>query len=397
MGASTPAQQNPNIIIKEIKDQYIRKNFQNISDYFSNQNQLLNFKFFDQSFTGQNTNAKIAHGLGVVPEDIIVTQVTGKGRVTFNYGKFDSTNIDVSTDDDCRVRFFAGTYWGNTGGQNAADDAWTVGSLPQSTEANGGSIVFPYTEVNNSNGNSSGYAVQLSDSNIAFNPNQNKITTAPLATSLNAVLPLASDAKGKFYTFWKLPITGSTTQSPTCSVSVQQGSQDYINGAGQTTVQLQHMFEKYTFFSNGTYWLLTTCLSFQNAISTAKVPTATTVWHKISGDTNSLQLQPGLYLILANVSWGSNGTSPAYTAATWAFSSANGTDALVFPPQSWTGLSTFMMPTATVQAPVAAGFQEFGCFIFIVTAPVQVWLNTFATGTAANMVIQSSWGALKLA
>jgi microcystin-dependent protein len=102
---------NPILIIKEITDLYLRKNFQALRDYFDKQNQLLDFKFFEQKFAAATDNFKIAHGLGYAPDDVIVTKITGSGVVTFNVGLFDDQNIDLSVDGPCLVRFFVGSYW----------------------------------------------------------------------------------------------------------------------------------------------------------------------------------------------------------------------------------------------------------------------------------------------
>lgn len=101
----------PNLTVTEIKDTYIQKNFRELQDYFNKQNQLLNFNFVEFQFTGLSVNQKIAHGLGVVPQDVIITRITGDGLVSINWDKFDATNIDVTATDACRIRMFVGSYW----------------------------------------------------------------------------------------------------------------------------------------------------------------------------------------------------------------------------------------------------------------------------------------------
>ena len=101
----------PSLQINPFTDVYLRSNFQNLQTYFANQNQLLGFKFFELVFTSAVTNYTQAHGLSVIPQDIIVTKITGSGTVTFNTGLFTSTNLSITTTGACRVRFFAGTYW----------------------------------------------------------------------------------------------------------------------------------------------------------------------------------------------------------------------------------------------------------------------------------------------
>lgn len=131
---SNPLQKtNPSILINEISDIYSQTNFKNLSDYFQNQNQLLGFRFFEIVFTSAQTNYTQAHGLGVIPQDIIVTKITGGGTVQFNHGLFTSTNLSITTTGPCRVRFFAGTYWNfSSSAQSTASDATSYYSSQQS-------------------------------------------------------------------------------------------------------------------------------------------------------------------------------------------------------------------------------------------------------------------------
>ena len=119
----------PDLQLAQIQDQYVRKNFQNLIDYFSGQNQLLNFRFFEQVFTEAITGQKLAHGLGVVPLDILVTHISGAGKVTFKYGSFDESYIVMDVTGACRIRFFAGTYFNLTSQtQTQTSDAQAVES-----------------------------------------------------------------------------------------------------------------------------------------------------------------------------------------------------------------------------------------------------------------------------
>lgn len=129
--AGNPA--SPVLQVKEIGDLYSRGNFQSLAKYFQDNNQLLGFKFFEVSLTSATSNALFAHNLGYIPQDAIVTQCTGAGVVTLNYGAFDKTNISLSTTGACRVRLLVGTYWNFISTVNSdAKSAQTLNPLSNS-------------------------------------------------------------------------------------------------------------------------------------------------------------------------------------------------------------------------------------------------------------------------
>lgn len=111
MATNNLQQTQPQIIVREIQDLYLRQNFKNLQDYFTVQNQLLDFKFIEVTFTEAQENYKLAHGLNYAPKDIIVTYITGSGLVKFNIGLFDTTSMDITVTEACTVRFYYGTYW----------------------------------------------------------------------------------------------------------------------------------------------------------------------------------------------------------------------------------------------------------------------------------------------
>lgn len=102
---------SPALLIKEINDTYTQNNFKNLREYFNKQNQLLNFNFVEFNFPAAVANQKVAHGLGLIPQDVIVTRITGAGTATLNWSLFDSSNLDITTTDACRIRVFVGSYW----------------------------------------------------------------------------------------------------------------------------------------------------------------------------------------------------------------------------------------------------------------------------------------------
>lgn len=102
---------SPVLSVKEIEELYTRNNFKALVDYFAAQNQLLGFSHMEYEATEAKANVKIAHGLGYIPKDIIMTKVVGAGTITFNYSLFDTTYLDVTFSAAARFRAFVGTYW----------------------------------------------------------------------------------------------------------------------------------------------------------------------------------------------------------------------------------------------------------------------------------------------
>lgn len=97
-------------LLKEIKDDYVRENFQLLRNFFLRRPFLRDWEFFEITFAGAVTNAKIKHTLNAKPQDIIQTSKIGLGNVTFEYEAFDAQYIVITTTGACKVRFFAGNH-----------------------------------------------------------------------------------------------------------------------------------------------------------------------------------------------------------------------------------------------------------------------------------------------
>ncbi len=104
------AQKKPFLYIQDITDLFLRKNFEALKDYFQRENQLLGFQHIDITFTKAETNYKVAHNLGFTPLDVLTSHFVGPGTLTWNYDRFNSTHLDITTSDECRVRAFIGLY-----------------------------------------------------------------------------------------------------------------------------------------------------------------------------------------------------------------------------------------------------------------------------------------------
>jgi hypothetical protein len=101
----------PDLILKDIEDQYSRENFFRLKKFFESVSFFKgNFKHFEFNFDRALTSQKMAHGLGFKPQDVIQTFITGPGAITWDYINFDDKNLVLSTTGACKVRAFIGAY-----------------------------------------------------------------------------------------------------------------------------------------------------------------------------------------------------------------------------------------------------------------------------------------------
>jgi hypothetical protein len=96
--------------ISQIQDPEARKNFQELVEFFRQNSPLLGFRMIDLTFTQAEENYRFRHGLGIVPQDILVTFFVGPGTLTWNYNSFDSEFLDITVTGECRVRALIGSY-----------------------------------------------------------------------------------------------------------------------------------------------------------------------------------------------------------------------------------------------------------------------------------------------
>lgn len=105
------AKTNPELIINQIEDVYLKRNFFLLDEYFKKQNQLLDFKFFSVKFTDGSLTQSVNHGLKFIPFDIILLGMTNNASVAFKVGLFTATKMEITVDKPCTLRFFAGKYF----------------------------------------------------------------------------------------------------------------------------------------------------------------------------------------------------------------------------------------------------------------------------------------------
>lgn len=101
----------PELILKDVQDPWIRENFKRISEYMLRDplGRAI-WRFREIEFVSAQTNAKVHHGCGFKPLDIIQTSSIGVGTVTYNFGLFDDETLDITSTGACTVRLFIGAY-----------------------------------------------------------------------------------------------------------------------------------------------------------------------------------------------------------------------------------------------------------------------------------------------
>lgn len=141
----------PELLVKEIDDTFIKRNFINLKEFFEQQNQLLDFKFFTVRFEKAEKNVKVAHGISRTPKDIIFTSMSGNQQIDFNLGLFDAQNMDITVSGPCTISFFAGTYWKDTQRSLDTADILSFGSTTNkslsSKEESDAGIILPFAGV----------------------------------------------------------------------------------------------------------------------------------------------------------------------------------------------------------------------------------------------------------
>lgn len=85
-------------LVNEIVDTYVRENFRRLNAFLGLPGlTLANFQRLEITLNEAKTSFAYPHGLTYQPTDLIVSWLTGPGLVQFEYAKFDSTNIVLST------------------------------------------------------------------------------------------------------------------------------------------------------------------------------------------------------------------------------------------------------------------------------------------------------------
>lgn len=97
------------LLLKEIKDDWVRETFRKLSETINGLNILKpKWKFYEITLPIGAT--VYPHRLGFRPKDIIVTSISNSESVIFDYDSFTSENLYLTASGACTVRFFAGSY-----------------------------------------------------------------------------------------------------------------------------------------------------------------------------------------------------------------------------------------------------------------------------------------------
>jgi len=230
------AKANPQLNVKEFQDLYLRKNFENLVDYFKNQNQLLNFRFLELNFTKAVKNQKVSHGLGVIPLDAIPTRISGSGTFQINWGLCDSQNLDVTATGACRVRLFIGSYWNFISQvNNNVDDLQQLKA--EAEESAGGTLSVVTTPI------AVNYTATAADANklLVFNA---------FLRALTVKLPPAAEALGK-----GIFILQKVDQSFN-PIEVQVASPTEAFDNANTVLNLSTYKDTLQVVSNGSYYIV---------------------------------------------------------------------------------------------------------------------------------------------
>lgn len=230
------AKTNPELILNEIQDLYLRRNFSQLDNYFKTQNQLLDFKFFEVKFTATTLNQKVNHGLKFIPKDVVFLGATNNATVSFNVGNFTLQSMDISANKETTLRFFIGKYFNDqSNAQYNKDDVLVFGPDQATSE----SITIEKSSALSVISVSLNYTALSTDDVILVNATASNITIT---------LPLASKNKGKKYTIKKSDGTVN-------KVIITRSGSDYVETG--TSFALYNLNDRVEFVSSGTGWEIT--------------------------------------------------------------------------------------------------------------------------------------------
>lgn len=98
------------LLTDNVKDQVTREVIETLINLINREQPLKGqWKFFELTFN-QNGTFKVPHGLMFAPKDVVQLSIRGAIDLTWQFAKFDKTNVELTTTGACTVRALIGTY-----------------------------------------------------------------------------------------------------------------------------------------------------------------------------------------------------------------------------------------------------------------------------------------------
>ncbi len=240
MGLRVPSQAYPQLNTQDITDLYVRNNFQALSNYFQKENQFVGFKHLKFSASEASNNVKISHGLGYIPRDIVVSRLTGSGKLTLNWDLFDTSTLDVSMSGALEARILVGTYQSDLmtndatplGGQEYLALFSSAAAAPASTSTTTETTTTVSTTTLSAMPNlvvqqkSSSYVILTTDDFIIANGTLT--LTLPVSASAGKIIWVKNIGTGV------ITISGTIDGSSSMTLTVQNESVQLIANGGGT-------------------------------------------------------------------------------------------------------------------------------------------------------------------
>jgi hypothetical protein len=99
------------LLVEDIGDPVVRENVLRLREFFDRD---LFSRFMGRHIeivlAAAVTNFSYPHGLGFLPQDLLMTRQTDGVTVTWKYDSFTSTDVVLTTTGPCTIRAFVGSF-----------------------------------------------------------------------------------------------------------------------------------------------------------------------------------------------------------------------------------------------------------------------------------------------
>lgn len=371
---------SPFLAVKEIADIYLRKNFQALTDYFQNENQLLGFKFFEVTFSAAEENRTVAHGLGYLPQDIVLSKITGTGKVSFNRSLFTKTNLNITSSGAATIRFYCGSHWLHrtvSGDAEGAVQDFQALITDSSVSLSNVLVLFPLTTAQIQ----SGEFPNATPSTYQVRDIDNSIYMDCTSSAKSCLLPTAKGKIGQRHLIKKTDAVDANL------LTITFFGAETANA--RTSIVLSFLNQSVEFESDDTNWRIINFFAaneiLTNQTSTPKTFTASDRYPTLQG--NSLPITPGAWKLWGEVFFTNTGLTPGYASCNVLWGSANGADTNVA-PAALSALTQLTQKNSALNftgAGVTASNNAVAAseLIIVVTASATVYLDAYGTMTTA--------------